>query len=227
MASIIHRIPMEFMHIGGSPILFSFPGVQTHSFVPLTKTVKVPSAAISATVASLVPCSGPERRALVILGSSPLSVMYWPPGVGSLDTVSFRPVSSIVETPDRAAVWPELLVSQAAPAIVVARNPLRVFIDAHSPVRDLREDLASRATRLVEKGTGRSVSEKKAQIHQSAGIRSKLGQNCLLVVFLEHESNGCPGADSWPKPPALEIAAARGGNAMKPMPAEPKHTSSS
>jgi hypothetical protein len=34
MASIIHRIPMGFMHIGGSPILFSFPGVQTHSFVP-------------------------------------------------------------------------------------------------------------------------------------------------------------------------------------------------
>jgi hypothetical protein len=27
IASIIHRIPMGFMHIGGSPILFSFPGV--------------------------------------------------------------------------------------------------------------------------------------------------------------------------------------------------------
>src|ERR1700752_623612 len=67
MASIIHCLPMGFMHIGGSPILFSFPGVQTHSFVPLTRTVRVRSAAISATVASLVTCSGPERRALVIL----------------------------------------------------------------------------------------------------------------------------------------------------------------
>src|SRR5271154_2325217 len=64
-----------FMHMGGSPILFSFPGVQTHSFVPWTRTVMVPSAAISATVASLVTCSGPERRALLTLGSSALSVM--------------------------------------------------------------------------------------------------------------------------------------------------------
>src|ERR1700731_164018 len=133
MASIIHRIPMGFMHIGGAPILFSFPGVQTHSLVPFTTTVIVPSAAISATVASLVTCSGPARRALVILGSSPLSVIYWPPGVGSLDTVSFRPVSSTVESPDRAGVWPELLVSKAAAAIVVARNSLRVFIVAHFP----------------------------------------------------------------------------------------------
>src|SRR3984957_12307284 len=87
MASIIHRIPMGFMHIGGSPILFSFPGVQTHSFVPLTKIVMVPLAAISATVLSLVTCSGPDRRALVILGSSALSVMSWPPEVESLNSV--------------------------------------------------------------------------------------------------------------------------------------------
>src|SRR3984885_996324 len=85
----------------GRRFLFSFPGVQTHSLVPLTRTVMVPSAAISATVASLVTCSGPERRALVILGSFPLSIMYWPSGVGSLDAVSFRTVSSIVESPDR------------------------------------------------------------------------------------------------------------------------------
>src|ERR1700733_769479 len=139
MASIIHRIPIGFMHIGGTPILFSFPGVQTHSLAPLTRTVMVPSAAISATVASLVTCSGPARRALVILGSSPLSVMYCPPGFGSSDAVSFRPGSSIAESPDRAKVWPELLVSKAAAAIVVARNSLRVFIDAFSPVRDLRD----------------------------------------------------------------------------------------
>src|ERR1700733_3964311 len=130
MASIIHRIPMGFMHIGGTPILFSFPGVQTHSLVPLTRTVRVPSAAISATVASLVTCSGPARRALVILGSSPLSVPYWPPETRSLDTISFRPISSTVERPDRASACPELLVSKAAAAIVVARNSLRVFIDA-------------------------------------------------------------------------------------------------
>src|ERR1700735_1142077 len=137
MASIIHRIPMGFMHIGGSPILFSFPGVQTHSLVPLTRTVIVPSAAISATVASLVTCSGPERRALIILGSSALSVIYWPPGVGSSNAGSSRPVSSIVESPDRASVWLALLVSKAAAAIVVARNSLRVFIDAHFSVSDL------------------------------------------------------------------------------------------
>src|SRR3984893_18401840 len=120
MASIIHRIPMGFMHIGGSPILFSFPGVQTHSFVPLTKTIMVPSAAISATVAPLVTCSRPERRALLILGSSALSVMSWPPEVESLNTVSFR-LSAAIESPG----------SVADAAIVVARNSLRVFIDAH------------------------------------------------------------------------------------------------
>src|SRR5258708_5472484 len=131
MASIIHCIPMGFMHIGGRPILFSSPGVQTHSFVPLTKIVMVPSAAISATVAFWVTCSGPERRALVILGSSALSIISWPPGVGSLGSVSFRPDSSKVESPDRAAVWPEP-VNKAAAGIVVARNSLRVAIDAHS-----------------------------------------------------------------------------------------------
>ena len=37
-----------------------------------------------------------------------------------------------MESPDSAAaVWPELLVSKAAVAIVVARNSLRVFIGAH------------------------------------------------------------------------------------------------
>ena len=40
-------------HMGGRPILFSSPGVQTHSFVPLTKTIMAPSAEISATVAFL------------------------------------------------------------------------------------------------------------------------------------------------------------------------------
>jgi predicted transcriptional regulator len=59
-----------FMHIGGSPILFSLPGTQIHSLVPLPRTVGVPPAPSSATVASLVICLGPERRALVILGSS-------------------------------------------------------------------------------------------------------------------------------------------------------------
>src|SRR5580700_11475547 len=141
---------MGFMHIGGSPILFSFPGVQTHPFVPLTGTVMVLSAAISATVASLVTCSGPERRALVILGSSPLSVIYWPPEVSSLDTVSFRPGSSTMEGPDRAALWPELLGSKAAAAIVVARNSLRVFIDAPFSSQRSSRSLAPRATMLVE-----------------------------------------------------------------------------
>src|ERR1700688_244001 len=70
MASIIQRMPMGFMHIGGSPILFSSPGTQTHSFVPLTRTVMEPSRFSSAIVASLVTCSGPERRALLTLGSS-------------------------------------------------------------------------------------------------------------------------------------------------------------
>jgi hypothetical protein len=35
----------------------------------------------------------------------------------------------MVESPDRAKVWSELLGSKAAAAIVVARNSLRVFID--------------------------------------------------------------------------------------------------
>src|SRR5260370_9540012 len=105
MASIIHCIPLGFMHMGWRPILSSSPRVQTHSFVPLTKIVMVPSAAISATVAFWVTCSGPERRALVILGSSALSVISWPPGVGSLGTVSFRPDPSKVEGPNKADVW--------------------------------------------------------------------------------------------------------------------------
>src|SRR3984885_13318725 len=120
---------MGFMHIGGSPILFSFPGVQTHSFVPLTRTVMVPSAAISATVASLVTCSGPERRALVILGSSALSVMFESPRFGSLNAVSFRPLAAATEgSKNSDKGCHELLVSEAAAAIVVVTNPLRVFI---------------------------------------------------------------------------------------------------
>jgi hypothetical protein len=71
-------IPIGFMHIGGSPILFSSPGTQTHSLVPLAKTVSVPSVPSSATVAFLVTCSGPESRALVILGSSAWSCTCWP-----------------------------------------------------------------------------------------------------------------------------------------------------
>src|ERR1700722_14160843 len=78
MASIIHRIPIGFIHIGGSPILFSSPGVHTHSLVPLTSTVMAPPAPKMATVASLVTCAGPERRALLTLGSSALSVISWP-----------------------------------------------------------------------------------------------------------------------------------------------------
>src|SRR5258708_30728821 len=124
MASIIHCIPMGFMHIGGRPILFSSPGVQTHSFVPLTKIVMVPSAAISATVAFWVTCSGPERRALVILGFSALSVISRPPGVGSFGTGSFLPAPSKAVGPDRAAVWPETIHKTAA-GIIVDRKPPR------------------------------------------------------------------------------------------------------
>src|SRR5260370_16840957 len=104
MASIIHCIPMGFMHMGGRPILFSSPGVQTHSFVPLTKIVMVPSAAISATVAFWVTCSGPERRALVILGSSALLVIFWPPGGGAFWPFSFLPDSTHVSDPVNHAV---------------------------------------------------------------------------------------------------------------------------
>src|SRR5450432_2814620 len=123
---------MGFTHIGGSPILFSFPGVQTHSFVPLNRTVIVPSAAISATVASLVTCAGPERRALVILGSSARSAMFRSPGVESMKAVSFRPVSSLKKSSAGVfLVWPELAASEAAPATEVAINSRRDFIDAH------------------------------------------------------------------------------------------------
>jgi hypothetical protein len=45
---------MGFKHIGGAPILFSSPGVQTHSFVPLTRTVMMPPGPSSAIVASLL-----------------------------------------------------------------------------------------------------------------------------------------------------------------------------
>src|SRR5580704_12056359 len=84
IASIIHCMPIGFMHIGGAPILFSSPGTQTHSFEPFASTIMLPSAAMSATVASFVTTSGPDRRALRILGSTALSPVCESPPVASL-----------------------------------------------------------------------------------------------------------------------------------------------
>jgi len=65
-ASLNHCIPSSSTHIGGSPILFSFPGVQIQPLLPLRRTVVVPSWSISATVASRVISAGPERIARAI-----------------------------------------------------------------------------------------------------------------------------------------------------------------
>jgi hypothetical protein len=114
----IHRIPIGFMHIGGSPILFSLPGTQTHSLVPLAKTVSVPSAPSSATVAFLVTCSGPESRALVIFGSCARSCICWPFvfAVRRSESVSF----------ERTKLRPELLLNDAAVPIAAMTKSLRV-----------------------------------------------------------------------------------------------------
>jgi len=47
--------------------------------------------------------------------------MSWPPGVESWDSFSVRPVSPTTE----------VLAAKVTAAIEVARNSLRVFIDAH------------------------------------------------------------------------------------------------
>jgi hypothetical protein len=52
--------------------------------------------------------------------------------VESLNAVSFRPVSSAIESPGTITeVCSELLVSEAAAVIVFTKNSLRVFIDPH------------------------------------------------------------------------------------------------
>jgi len=76
-----------------------------------------------------------------------MGAMSWPPGVKSLDTVSFRLLLATMKHPNSVAeAWPELLISEAAAAIVLARNSLRVFIVLISPASDLREDLARATT---------------------------------------------------------------------------------
>ena len=130
---IHHPSHAHWVHTHGRVADFVFVSRCTHPLIRSLDQNGNGSVGIqSATVASLVTCSGPERRALLILGSSALSVMPWRPGVESLDSVSLRPVSSTMESPDRAAaIWREPSVSEAAAAIVVAINFLRFFIDAH------------------------------------------------------------------------------------------------
>src|SRR5579863_8695637 len=67
--SIIHCKPMGSAHIGTLPITFSSPGEQTQSLVPLRRMTRLPSAPISATVASLVMLCGPDSIALAILAA--------------------------------------------------------------------------------------------------------------------------------------------------------------
>src|SRR5580700_5631400 len=55
--------PLGSAHMSAAPMMFSFPGMHTHWFVPVRKTVILPSAPISVTVASRVMTSGPERSA--------------------------------------------------------------------------------------------------------------------------------------------------------------------
>src|SRR5262249_48744449 len=67
LTSIIHCSPIGSAHMGTSPILFSSPGKQIQSFVPWRRMMRLPSEPISATVASLVICRGPDDIALTIL----------------------------------------------------------------------------------------------------------------------------------------------------------------
>jgi hypothetical protein len=130
MASIIHCMPIGFMHIGGAPILFSSPGVQTHSFDPFASMIMLPSAAISATVASLVTTSGPDRCALRILGSSALSAICESPPTASFCSGYFGSGSPVTRKPGRAIeAWPANPASEVVAAMVVAMNSRRVLIN--------------------------------------------------------------------------------------------------
>src|ERR1700733_1060456 len=108
MASSIHRMPIGFMHIGGAPTLFSSPGTQTHWLLPLTRTVMEPPLPSSETVASLVTCSGPDRRARVILGSSALSITSSP------FLSALGPLGNWPSPPAGCAVRPSLALGAAA-----------------------------------------------------------------------------------------------------------------
>src|SRR6516165_5984793 len=70
LTSIIHCSPIGSAHMGTSPILFSSPGKQIQSFVPWRRMMRPPSGPISATVASLLICRGPDDIALAILAAT-------------------------------------------------------------------------------------------------------------------------------------------------------------
>jgi len=66
-ASANHCIAIGSAHMGGSPILFSFPGVHIHWLVPRRRIFISPCASIPATVASFVMTDGPAKRARLTL----------------------------------------------------------------------------------------------------------------------------------------------------------------
>ncbi|WP_186110213.1 hypothetical protein [Burkholderia gladioli] len=72
-------MPIRSTHIGGSPIRFSLPGVQTQPLLPWRRILDMlPCMSISATVASRVICDGPAciARAILIARSSS-SISPW------------------------------------------------------------------------------------------------------------------------------------------------------
>src|SRR5580704_7222341 len=104
IASIIHRIPMGSAHISACPMKFSLPGTHTQWFEPGRNTVIFPVASISATVASLVMMSGPDKSARRILAFTISSDMLLSPVIAYPCTLRlsprghFGPTSSIVKS---------------------------------------------------------------------------------------------------------------------------------
>ena len=104
--SMNHCMPIGSSAIGTSPMMFSLPGLQTHSLVPLDNTCRCPSASISATVASAVTIEGPERRARLIFSLTIASVIPVSPfELGeSCDSPIRGPVAATLTFPVASAV---------------------------------------------------------------------------------------------------------------------------
>ena len=100
----------------------------------------MPSAAISATVASFVTTSGPASRALRIRTFRLIHhfrASQWCPILGlGISVLTHPPREPLRIQPPRLDPGP--LASEAVAAIVVAINSLRVFIDARLPTGDKR-----------------------------------------------------------------------------------------
>lgn len=118
-------MPTRSTHIGGSPIRFSLPGVQTQPLLPWRRILDMlPCMSISATVASRVICDGPAciaRAILIARSSSSISAWAGPGGKASASLPKLPCTLSCPQArlPTRAAI---AAPKKPRPAIALRRE---------------------------------------------------------------------------------------------------------